>query len=148
LLVAATKPVAVYRVDYTIREMEDGKVLNSRKYMLMAESNGWARSRVGNRVPISMGEKGVTYENVGMNIDCQVRERDDVILLHTSIESSSVVPREQALVPSAGGNPVFRRVSSDVTAAVSMGKPTVIGSMDDVTSNRRFEIEATVTKVK
>jgi hypothetical protein len=70
------------------------------------------------------------------------------MLLESYIESSSVVPREQALVPSAGGNPVFRRVSTNVTAAVSPGKPTLIGSMDDVTSNRRFEIEATVTKVK
>jgi len=145
-LAAATKPVAVYRVDYTIREMEDGKVLNSRKYMLMVETNDWARSRVGNRVPI-MGEKGVTYENVGMSIDCRVGERDDVMLLESYIEFSSVVPREQAPTPSES-NPVFRRVSSNVTAAVSPGKPTLIGSMDDVTSNRRFEIEATVTKVK
>jgi len=147
-LAAATKPVAVYRVDYTIREMEDGKVLNSRKYMLMAESDGRAQSRVGNRVPITL-EKGPTYDNVGMNIDCHVRERDDVILLGTRIEFSSVVPPEQAPTPSVNyPNPVFRSVSSDVTAAVSLGKPTLIGSMDDVTSNRRFEIEATVTKVK
>jgi len=143
---AVAKPVAVYRVDFTMREMEDGKVLNTRKYMLMTDSQGWAKSRVGSRVPISTGNE-VTYQDVGINIDCRVRDRDDAILLDTSIESSSVVPPEQAPGSSAL-RPVFRRVSSNVTGAVALGKPTIIGSMDDVTSSHRFEIEATVTQVK
>jgi len=142
----ATKPVAVYRVDYAIRELEDGKVLNTRKYMLMTESQGWARSRVGSRVPILGGEKGVNYQDVGMNIDCRVRERDDMILLDTNVETSSVVPKEESRAADLA--PVFRRLSSNVTAAVSLGKPSIIGSMDDVTSNHRFEIEVTVTQVK
>jgi hypothetical protein len=140
----------VYRVDYTIRETEDGKVLNSRKYVLMAmthqRGDNWTRSRVGNRVPI-MGEKGVQYENVGMEVDCRVEEQDDLIVLESVIDLSSIVPREQAPGPGFN-NPVLRTVHSQVKSVVSLGKPTVIGVIDDVTSNRRFEIEATVTQVK
>jgi len=31
---------------------------------------------------------------------------------------------------------------------VTPGRPTVVASMDDVESNRRYEIEVTATKVK
>jgi hypothetical protein len=145
---AATKPVvAVYRVDYTIREMEDGKVLNSRKYTLMAKEGGdWARSRVGSRVSVPTGKETFQVQNVGMNIDCAVHEQGETILLDSRIESSNLAP------PGAGestdSNPILRQVSSNVTAAVSLGKPAIIASLDDVTSNHRFEIEVTVTKVK
>jgi hypothetical protein len=29
-----------------------------------------------------------------------------------------------------------------------MGKPTLIGALDDVDSNRRYEVEVTATKVR
>jgi hypothetical protein len=146
LATAKPAPVYVYRLDYTIREMENGKVLNSRKYMLMAESGDWARSRVGNRVPNPSGEKEAPYREVGMNIDCRVREQGEEILLDSRIGLSSVVPREPGAT--LNPSPFFRSVNSEVTAAVSLGKPTIIGAMDDVTTNQRFEIEVTVTKVK
>lgn len=145
----ATKPVAVFRLDYTIREMEDGKVLNSRKYTLMTkEGNDWARSRVGSRVALPTGKEDsqLMWQDVGMNIDCRVHEQGETVLVDSRVDSSSIAPRE--LGPGANPNPVIRHVSSDDTGAVSLGKPTIIGSMDDVTSNHRFEIEVTVTQVK
>ncbi len=148
---APRKSSNVYRVDYAIREMEGGKVLNSRKYMLMAEDQQWARTRVGSQVPLLSGTgevKQLQYRDVGMNIDCRVREKEDRLLLDTTVESSGVAPSESSSVATSTGNPVFRRVNSTVTAAVSLGKPTLIGSMDDVTSNHRYEIEVTVTQVK
>ncbi len=140
----------VYRVDYTIREMEGSKVLNSRKYMLMVQDQQWSRTRVGNRVPyrVGPGEGQVQYQNLGINIDSRVRESNDRRLLDTKISAPSIAAPD----PSSGGNssvpPVFRDLSMEGTTAFSLAKATLIGSMDDVTSNHRYEIEVTVTPVK
>ncbi len=150
-LAATRKASDVYRVDYTIREMEGSKMLNTRKYMLMAENQQWSRTRVGSRVPyvsVTGDVKQIQYQDVGMSIDCRVREREDQLLLDTTVESSGVAAPEGSSVAISTGSPVFRRVNTTVTAAISLGKPTIIGSMDDVTSNHRYEIEVTVTQVK
>ncbi len=147
-LAAVAKASNVYRVDYTIREMEGNKVLNFRKYMLMAEEDHPARTRVGNRISIQTAPSVSQYQDVGMNIDCRVRQREGQVLLETTVESSSVAPPESPSGEIAKGGPVLRRMNTTVEAAVSPGKPTIIGSMDDVTSNHRYEIEVTVAQVK
>jgi hypothetical protein len=62
------------------------------------------------------------------------------------MESSSVVAQEQ--LPAATTSPVLRQQRSNITSVVTPGKPTLVASMDDVVTNRRFEIEVTATKVK
>jgi hypothetical protein len=140
------KPLVAYRIEFNVREIEDGKRLNSRNYMMMVEEGSYASFRVGNRVPIVGGEKGIQYNDVGMNIDCRPRERGDAVALEIHVESSSVVAQEQP--PTATTNPVFRQQRSNISAVVTPGKPTLVASMDDVLSNRRYEIEVTATKVK
>ena len=140
------KPVVAYRIEFTVREIEDGKRLNSRNYMMLVEDGAHGMIRVGNRVPIVGGEKGLQYNDVGMNIDCHPRGREDSVALQIGLESSSVVAQEQP--PTANTNPVFRQQRSNITSVVTLGKPTLVASMDDVVSNRRYEIEVTATKVK
>jgi hypothetical protein len=140
------KPVVAYRIEFNVREIEDGKRLNSRNYMMVVEEGSYARIRVGNRIPIIGGEKGLQYNDVGMNIDCHPRGREDRVSLEISVELSSVAAQEQP--PAATTNPVFRQQRSNILSVVTLGKPTVVASMDDVVSNRRYEIEVTATKVK
>ena len=140
------KPVVAYRIEFNVREIEDGKRLNSRNYMMVVEDGSYGMIRVGNRVPIVGGEKGLQYNDVGMNIDCHPRGREDSVALQIGLESSSVVAQEQP--PTANTNPVFRQQRSNITSVVTLGKPTLVASMDDVVSNRRYEIEVTATKVK
>ena len=141
------KPVAAYRIELNVREIEAGKQLNSRNYIMVVEDGSWGGIRVGNRVPIVGGEKGVQYNDVGMNIDCRPRERQDRVSLEIRVESSSVVPPEQ-LTAATTLQPMFRQQRSNITSTVTPGKPTLVASMDDVISNRRYEIEVTATKVK
>jgi hypothetical protein len=140
------KSGVAYRIELNIREIEDGKRLNSRNYMMMVEDGSYARIRVGNRIPIVGGEKGLQYNDVGMNIDCRPREQGDGVSLEIHVESSSVVAQEQP--PAATTNPVLRQQRSIITPIVTLGKPTLVASMDDVITNRRYEIEVTATKVK
>jgi len=83
------KAVAQYRIEFNVREIEDGKRLNSRNYMMMVEDGSRGMIRVGNSVPYQGGEK-VQYRDVGMNIDCRPREREGGVALEWSLESSSV----------------------------------------------------------
>jgi hypothetical protein len=139
------KPVVAYRIEFNVREIEDGKRLNSRNYMMMAEDGDWARVRVGTRVPYQVAEKEFQYQNIGMNIDCRPREREDSLVLAIVVEFSSLAPRTET---APIFNPVFRSERTEVQSIVTPGKPTLVASMDDVVTNRRYEIEVTATKVK
>ena len=41
------KPAVAYRIEFNVREIEDGKRLNSRNYMMMVEDGNWGKIRVG-----------------------------------------------------------------------------------------------------
>jgi len=139
------RPLAAYRIEINVREMEEGKAVNSRKYMMVVEDGNRGKIRVGNRVPYQVGEKMYQYQEVGMNIDCVPKQRDENLELYTSVEFSSLAPELQA-APTF--NPVVRTERSEIESAVTLGKPTLVAAMDDVISNRHFEIEVTATKVK
>jgi hypothetical protein len=154
---ASTRPASVYRLDFVVRELEDGKQLNSRSYSLSAKSGDWGGLRVGSRVPVGSVErqeyKGPDYRDVGINIDCQPHERDEGggVLLDFRFESSSVVAPEKVkeqMGVSGPFPPIIRQVRFSGSSLVALGKPTVISTLDDVTSNRRYEVEVTATKVK
>jgi hypothetical protein len=139
------KPVVAYRIEFNVREIENGKRLNSRNYIMVVEDGQYSRIRVGNSVPYQNAEK-VQYRDVGMNIDCRPHGREDSVVLDINMESSSVVAQEQ--LPAATTSPVLRQQRSNITSVVTPGKPTLVASMDDVVTNRRYEIEVTATKVK
>jgi hypothetical protein len=140
------KPLEAYRIEFNVREIENGKRLNSRNYMMVVKDGFYARIRVGNRVPIVTDEKKISYQDVGMNIDCEPRGRDDKIALIMVVELSSVVAQDQP--PTVTANPVFRQQRSTTSVVLTPGKPTLVASMDDVVTNRRYEIEVTATKLK
>jgi hypothetical protein len=151
---AASQP-ALYRVQYAVREIEKGKPTNTRSYVLMANSGPKGKAdralfRVGSRVPILAGTGGgpntkVEYENVGMNIDCRLWDTDKGLIVDTSLEMNSVANAEASSIPST---PVFRRLHLEDDTLVVPGKPSLVGSIDDVTADRRYEVEVTATKVK
>jgi len=139
------KPITAYRLEFNVRELDNGKRVNSRNYMIMAAEGDYARMRVGNRVPYQTAEKQYQYSNVGMNIDCRPHGQEEGVALDITVDFSSVAPPSET-APSY--NPVFRSNSSTVQTVLALGKPTLVTSLDDVDSNRRYEIEVTATKVK
>lgn len=143
---AQTRRVAVYRLEFVVRELEDGKRVNSRSYTVSVQDDAWDRVRVGSRVPIHMGEKDVTYQDVGINIDCHLYQQETDVLLNTTFESSSVVAPQQTT--GAAATPIVRQVRFSGQSSVTPGKPTVMATLDDVATNRRYEVEVTATKVR
>jgi hypothetical protein len=142
------KPVSVYRLEFTVREVEDGKRLNSRSYVMSVQDGSAGMIRVGNRIPYSSGKEQFQYYDVGINIDCRLREKENYVLLdNATVEISSVVKADSAEA-NPTSNPVVRQARARIDVAVTPGKPTMVTSLDDVSSNRRYEVEVTATKVK
>jgi len=141
------KPVSIYRLEFTVREVEDGKRLNSRSYTMSVEDSDWGRIRVGNRIPYNTGKDQFQYYDVGVNIDCRAQDHDTYVLLgNGSVEISSVVKDESTTAGTL--NPVVRQARASFAVAVTPGKPSMVATLDDVSSNRRYEVEVTATKVK
>ena len=142
------KPAVAYRVEFNVREIENGKRLNSRNYLMVVENETRGMVRVGNRVPYQIGqtgEKAVQFQDIRMNIDCHPRERGENVALAINLDFTSFAPQTEGAL---GLPPVLRTESASVDPIVTLGKPTLVASMDDVVANRRYEIEVTATKVK
>lgn len=141
------RPLSFYKIEYVLRELQDGKAINSRNYMMTVENGDRGEAKVGARVPVTTGEHGqFQYLDVGITINCRVVSKDDYAELRTMIDISSFALPEQA----NGGNsqPVVRQMRSDMAAVVPNGKQTVIGVIDDANSTKRYEIAVTATKLK
>ena len=153
----AAPPAQVYRLDYVIHELDNGKQINQRKYSLSVEATqgrggkDWGQVRVGRRVPVAVGVTGssatqqIQYMEVGMNLDCALREEDGSLLLESRVEMSSVVTGGDLAAP---GAPVTRQARANMVSVLTPGKPTIIGTLDDVDSNRSYQIEVTATRMK
>ena len=145
---------AIYRVEYSVGEIEKGKPVNARTYVLMARSDVKGKAervavRVGSRVPIATGtpksDAPWTYYDVGMNIDCRLWDTDKGLILDTNLEMNSLANPEISSTPLP---PVIRRLHLEDDTLIVPGKSALVGSIDDVTADRRYEVEVTATKVK
>ncbi len=150
-----------YHLAFVVKELENGKVTNSREYAISVktveykEANNYARSiRTGTKVPFESESNKLNYVDVGVNIDC----RDIVDLggrlgMNVSAEISNVQraaadehARMETTLQHAAPMIQQNRWVSDVV--VVLGKPTVLFSSDDVTSKRTLELELTATEIK
>src|SRR5262245_49659725 len=90
--------VRVFRLDYVLKELEAGKVINSRAYatLLSTDTPGFPPAanviRAGNKVPIPTGgAAGLQYQDVGVNIDSKfLKEMPNQLVLGITAEVSSV----------------------------------------------------------
>jgi hypothetical protein len=141
----------VYRVEFAIQETEEGKPVNTRSYMIMVEDAPGrnCRVRTGSRVPIvtpsttGSSVPTIQYMDVGVNLDCDLRERTDGLRLQIGLEVTNFAQGQEGR-----DQPLLRTIRFEGVAAVVPGKPTVVGALDDATSKRRYELEVTATKVR
>lgn len=145
---ASAKVVHAYRVDFSINELQDGKKINTRHYSMILTSGDRNQIKIGTRVPVSIGSSVSTqfqYMDVGTNINCRIVDAasEDLSLeVHADFSNLSS-PEEQHSTP-----PIVRQVTLSGTTLTTPGKPVLIGSADDPNSNRQFQLEATVTKLR
>lgn len=147
---------AAYKVVFSIREEPGPAAKSPRQYVLLTDAGGKATFRVGQKVPVVTGgvqgsQSGAMYSqfqylDTGMNIDCRVRETgSDKVALNADIDISSIVAPEKTAAANAP-NPTVGSTRLSASAMPKLGKPTLIASIDDPVTARKFEVIATVTK--
>jgi len=145
------RPLSFYKVDYVLRELQDGKVLNTRNYTMTIEDGDRGSTKAGARVPVVTGGGDKSpqwqYIDIGINIDCRLVTKGDYVALNSTVDISSFALPEQA-ANTTGQSPVLRQARTNMAAVVPVNKQTVIGSIDDVNSTKRYEIAVTATKVR
>jgi len=138
-----------YRLDFVWREFSDNSPVNSHSYTMLVNTlaDRGVRGKVsgGSRVPLS-GDKGAQYMNLGVNISCMVHEADNALLLDVNAESNGMISPSD--YEKSGAPPVLHDVNTEVSSLVPLGKPTVLSSIDDPASKRRYQLEVTITKLK
>ena len=110
--------------------------------------------RIGSRVPLNT-DKGLQYMDVGLKVDVtQVEEVDGRLTGMLSLEMNNFAPPDPG-APVLGttyptqapvASPVQRNLSLRAPFALTPGKPATLGTIDDVNSKRRFQVEVTATK--
>jgi hypothetical protein len=145
-------PSKFYKLDFVVREMEGGKVLNTRAYSMTASEGklkDHSEIRTGSKVPYSTKADGsqYTFLDVGVSFDCDhiVEMRDTMSLLLVA-DISSVV--QEPASPSAPIRPpVVRQNRWSSVVIVPLKKPTVVFSSDDLTTKRQMQVELTATPI-
>ena len=139
-----------FRLDFALKETEGGKLVNSRAYQMMVRTNETNMSsiRSGGRVPVSSGEKSVTYIDVGVNIDVRRVNHSvkDELNFEVTSEVSGTIDPPSPQTPFVGP-PVIRQSRWNSIVAVPLRKPTVVFSSDDPTSKRQLQLEITATPI-
>jgi hypothetical protein len=139
-----------YKLEFVVKELEGGKVVNARSYSTLmnvqqsAQERSSATIRTGGRVPVSNSNgEGFSYLDVGVNLDCSaLKELQTDVSLFVTADISSISQ------DSAAGRPAIRQNKWSSTVVLPIKKSTVIFASDDVTSKRQMQLELTATPIK
>jgi hypothetical protein len=134
-----------YKLNFVVRETNEGKVLSERSYSLGVATEGaverdWWSLRAGTRVPT-----GSNYVDVGFNVDVRTLEVGSALQLRVKADVSSL-PTDVAASNST--MPPIRQMRVEEVALVPVGKPTIIFVGEDPNSKHRFELEVTAVREK
>lgn len=134
-----------YQLDFVVKELEDGKVINSRDYsMMVGAQSGLGSIRAGNKIPVqtkSPPSTEFTYLDVGVNIDCHgVMEVQGKLNLVVTADITSVISDSST-------RPLIRSTKWSGGVVVPFRKSTVLFSSDDTTSKKRIQLELTAAPI-
>lgn len=145
-----------FKLAFVMYELDDAKRINQRDYMMIGRTDNQPSSiRVATKVPIYTEVKGndkqYMYIDVGLKVNCSLKEQvDRRVQLHCDIEISSFLRPEQiagAIGQSGPEAPVLRTTRTESWALLTLGKPAILTTVDDINSAKRMQIEVTATKL-
>jgi len=156
---SVAQEIKPYRLDFSLNEMDDGKKINSRQYSMylnaadphghfnrVTEDPSAKEIKIGERVAVETGQGQFQYLEVATRIKAGIMEQENGLLLDVTSDISRIADPEKASPP--GSMPMLRQMNINASTVAGLGKPTVIGSVDDPGSKRQYQIEVTATKLK
>lgn len=139
---------AAFKVEYKITDGADSRT--GRRFTLLLDGSGRGQLRLGHKVPYAVsttaGATQWNYLDSGLNLDVRLRDLGGRLAVHSDVEMSSVLGMEKGAAPTSP-TPTVAATRMNVDAVVTPGKPTIIGAIDDPVSQRKLEIEVTITKL-
>jgi type II secretory pathway component GspD/PulD (secretin) len=150
LVAELDKALPLYKLTFTITQLEDGKRSGSQRYTLLASEGQKVELKEGQRVPIITGKAGsddaspqtlVTYVDVGLNIEAIFAGSS----LKTKIEESAVADEKSTVNIQ---DPVIRQITLSNEATITLGKYAALGSFDIPNSTKHREVEVLVERVQ
>jgi hypothetical protein len=154
------EPQKFYKLEFVVKEVEGGKVLNARTYsttvLADAKDSGSTSIRAGGGVPYqttttmadSKTLQSFQYFEIGVNIDCRaVKEVERGLSLYVSASISSVTSDPAAPTAASTAPPTVRQNTWSSVTIMPLKKPTVIFSSDDPASKRQMQLELTATPI-
>lgn len=145
------RPRPLYRLTYTITDLDNGKRTGSQTYVVLAVLGQRTVFKQGSRVPIVVGtvdnqpqNTEVQYQDVGLSIDATVNGSPDALTLRTKIEQSSLAADKS---PSAAQDPAIHQTVVEESAQLAPGKLLVLGSLDIPGTTQSQQIVVTAEPV-
>jgi hypothetical protein len=133
--------VKAYQLDFVLKELEDGKVINSRNYSIMMTAVGGGGSiRSGDKVPVATktgAQAETTYLDVGVDIDCaSLQETQGKLAINVKADISAAQSDTSRV-------PLIRHIRWSSNVVLPLRKATVLFASDDNSSRRRTQLELT-----
>jgi len=144
----------VFRLAYSITEMEGGKATGARRVELTVPANAKCVVKEGSREPLVIGSmkqesekpsSQVQYIDVGLSIEATIEGSGDAVRLRTTIEESSIADEKSGL---GVQDPVIHQTKLEGVGTLTQGKPVVLGSLDIPGTTRREVIEVVSEQVQ
>ena len=136
----------VYRVTYSVSDVENGKRTGTQHYSLVVAAAEKGVLKQGKRVPLVtgvMGEKAdsgqtsqVQYIDVGVMVEATISGQG----LKTKVELTTVADEKSSV---GTQDPVIEQTMMEVASGLTGGKPVVLGSVEVPGTTRHEEIEVT-----
>jgi len=152
LIALLDQPRKLYRLTYTITDINDGKRGEPRHFVLVAVTGNRSTLKVGSRVPLVTGSYNgqsantqVQYADVGLSIEATVTGSSDGLNLRTKVEETNPEADKSA---TAVPDPVIRQTILDEATVLEQGKPQVLGSVEFDGPSHRQEIEVVAEPVR
>ncbi len=152
LIADLDQPRKLYRLTYTITDIDGGKRSGSQQFTLLVRPGEKSMFKHGSRVPIVTGTYDgqppgtqVQYQDIGLSISAQVNGSPDSLTVRTKIEESSLGEEKSV---AGTQDPVVLQTVFDESSVLSNSKPLVLGSVDLPGTTQSQEIKVVAELVR
>ncbi|MFZ0395230.1 MAG: secretin N-terminal domain-containing protein [Terracidiphilus sp.] len=135
------RPMQVYRVTYSITDLDNGKRTGAHSITVLVPANGKGTLKLGSRVPIVTGRSDagsnaateIQYQDVGLNLDATASGA----ALHTKLEQTAVSTEKSNV---GIQDPVISQTFLEGESPLGSPKPVVLGTIDVPNSTHQQQI--------
>jgi type II secretory pathway component GspD/PulD (secretin) len=142
------RPHKAYRLTFTLADSDAGKRIGVQHFSIVVVAGQRTVLKQGSKIPVITGsydthseamQNQFQYLDIGMNFDATLDDTPNGLRLKSKVEQSSLADEHMSgpLAP----EPIVRQTDLEGTSAITLGKPTTIGSIDVAGSTRHVDIE-------